>query len=284
VVSGVEGGGLRADERGVTAPDPIVRAPRLAAPPVTTAPLAGIPVARLDTDGLLRHVAAWLEEERPRRLVQLDAWLLTLAVHSDAVHRCLAGADLVCARSAAIGWIARLMGEPLPERIDPLELLLGVAQAARNHERTLFLLTHEKGLGEIVAHELQRHVSGLPVAGCAHARLELDDVAGWQEAANRVAASGADIVMVVQDGPQQELFVERHLATMGCRVAWGASEAVDLLLGRVRRAPRWLTELGVETVTRPKSRSPRARRHVASCWTRLAARAVLSRAASRRPL
>lgn len=262
---------------------PVV-APARPAREFPTVSLGGVPLARCGTQAVLERLATWLDDERPRRVVQLDSWLLALAVHSDAAHHCLAGADLVTAGTRSIALLGRLVGEPVEERVQPLELLLGVARAARERGRSLFLLTPEKGLGEIAAHELQRRLPGLAVAGCAHARLQLDDVAAWQRAASAVAACHADVAVVVQDGPQQDLFVQRHLSTMGCRLAFGAGGCLDELVGRVRRTPRWLARLGVDTWTRPLSVRSHRSRHVAAVWMRLAARAALARAAARRPL
>lgn len=69
-------------------------------------------------------------------------------------------------------------------------------------------------------------------------------------ASNRIAADvrdrGVDMLVVALGKPRQELWIHEFGPATGARVLLAFGAAVDFLAGRVRRAPAWTSELGLE--------------------------------------
>jgi N-acetylglucosaminyldiphosphoundecaprenol N-acetyl-beta-D-mannosaminyltransferase len=59
-------------------------------------------------------------------------------------------------------------------------------------------------------------------------------------------ASGAEILFVAYGAPAQERWLARNRAALGVAVGMGVGGALDVLAGRVPRAPQWLRRLGLE--------------------------------------
>ena len=68
--------------------------------------------------------------------------------------------------------------------------------------------------------------------------------------------SGADLLLVAMGAPRQDLWIQRHLAATGVKVAMGVGGLFDFYSGRIPRAPRWVREIGLEWLYR-FSREPR---------------------------
>jgi N-acetylglucosaminyldiphosphoundecaprenol N-acetyl-beta-D-mannosaminyltransferase len=62
----------------------------------------------------------------------------------------------------------------------------------------------------------------------------------------RLAASPARVIFVALGNPKQELWMHRHAPDLSDRVLVGVGAAVDVLAGRIREAPRWVTAIGME--------------------------------------
>ncbi len=78
-----------------------------------------------------------------------------------------------------------------------------------------------------------------------------EDAGARQQAADFAIAAGARFTLVTVGSPQQELIaaaIARHPGARGTLLCVGAS--LDFLLGRERRAPRWMRSLALEWLHR----------------------------------
>lgn len=67
-----------------------------------------------------------------------------------------------------------------------------------------------------------------------------------EQAAARVAAARAELVLVGFGAPKQEVWAHRFRAALGPAVAVACGAGIDFLAGRVRRAPPWVSKAGLE--------------------------------------
>jgi len=151
-------------------------------------------------------------------------------------------AVLTVADGQPLVWLARLLGERLPERVAGIDLVDRVcARAAREGKRVYLLgATHE-----VVAQAAKR-------LRARHAGLRIDYADGYfapQEAtarAARVRAAGTQILFVGMGVPRQERFVEEQWETLRVRMAIGVGGSFDVLAGLRARAPGWVQMIGME--------------------------------------
>jgi exopolysaccharide biosynthesis WecB/TagA/CpsF family protein len=84
-----------------------------------------------------------------------------------------------------------------------------------------------------------------------------------EEAVARLNRSGAQLVWVGLGAPKQELWMARSREQLPGAVLVGVGQALDVLSGRVRAAPSWMTHWGVEWAFRLLMRPERfARRYL----------------------
>jgi len=61
-----------------------------------------------------------------------------------------------------------------------------------------------------------------------------------------VRESAADLLIVALGNPLQELWLDRNLDATGAHVGVGVGAFLDFSAEAVRRAPRWMSLLGIE--------------------------------------
>ena len=155
-------------------------------------------------------------------------------------------AVLTVADGQPLVWLARLLGDPLPERVTGIDLVDRVcARAAREGKRVYLLgATHD-----IVAEAAKR-------LRARHAGLRIDYGDGYfgpSEAvarAARVRATGAQILFVGMGVPRQERFLEEQWETLRVRLAIGVGGSFDVLAGARLRAPGLVQKMGLEWLFR----------------------------------
>jgi N-acetylglucosaminyldiphosphoundecaprenol N-acetyl-beta-D-mannosaminyltransferase len=194
-------------------------------------------------------VAGWIAGAPgpARQAVTLNPEMVMNARRSPVFAALLGRADLVTADGVGVVWAARRLGRPLPERVTGVDLVAGLlAEGARQRWR-FFLLGAAPGVAEEAARVIAQRYPGVQVVGTRHGYF----AAGESGAvAAQVAAAAPDVVLVALGSPAQECFIARHRADLGAKVALGVGGALDVLVGRTRRAPAWMCRLGLEWLYR----------------------------------
>ena len=93
---------------------------------------------------------------------------------------------------------------------------------------------------------LRARLPALRIAGVDAPRIAAPDDAEAAAAADRIRAAHPDLVLVALGCPKQELWIHHHAARLGPAVALGIGASLDFVAGVVRRAPRWVSRLGLE--------------------------------------
>lgn len=123
------------------------------------------------------------------------------------------------------------------------------------------------GSGEVTAALRARLAADWPgIRFAGHwtpAREELADAVAQGALAERIRATGVDVLLVCLGKPRQELWIDDYAAATGARVLLAFGAVVDFLAGRVSRAPGWVATAGFEWAWR-LLREPRrlARRYL----------------------
>jgi N-acetylglucosaminyldiphosphoundecaprenol N-acetyl-beta-D-mannosaminyltransferase len=69
-------------------------------------------------------------------------------------------------------------------------------------------------------------------------------------AAETVRAAHPDLVLVAFGAPKQEIWMHLHREALAPAVLVGVGASLDFIAGRVRRAPRWISNAGLEWLWR----------------------------------
>jgi len=144
-------------------------------------------------------------------------------------------------------WAARLLGQPLPEKVSGSDLVIPLlARAAQRHWR-VFLLGGAPGAGERASARLREQFPELKVVGVDAPRVDLAAPRDERLAlAQRVAATRPDLVLVGFGAPKQEIFCDETLDAFKPAVLVCVGASIDFIAGVTRRAPAWMSRCGLE--------------------------------------
>lgn len=183
-------------------------------------------------------------EESPGMHVVTANPEIVMATRQDATFAAaVRRATWVLPDGVGVVWAARLLGAPVPERVPGIDLMEKLLSISARRGYRVFFLGAAEGVAEEAAANVRRRFPGIAVVGARHGyfspKEEASVVAGVQRAA-------PDLLFVGLGAPRQELFIARHRRWWSVPVAVGVGGALDVLAGRVRRAPRWVQSLGLE--------------------------------------
>ena len=155
-------------------------------------------------------------------------------------------AALVVADGQPLVWTAPCLGQSLPERVTGVDLVHALCDRAAREGRRVYLLG---ATGDIVGKTARRLREQFADLNIEYA----DGYFSKEEAprrADRIRASGADILFVGMGVPRQENFLDEQWDRLGVGMAVGVGGSFDVLSGLRARAPRWVQRCGLEWLFR----------------------------------
>jgi N-acetylglucosaminyldiphosphoundecaprenol N-acetyl-beta-D-mannosaminyltransferase len=217
-------------------------------------------VDRVSHADALEWIRYFLLDGRPHQIVTANPLMILASLKDEELAAVMEDAELVVPESSGIAWAANQCGTPLEQIVPGIDLFQAMCRVARDTQKSIFLLGAEPGVAEKAAVTLAARYPGLRIAGTHHGyfRRQEDETAVIAQ----IRESAADFVFVGMSVPHQEKWIRRNLKAMGAPVVMGIGGSFDVLSGRLRRAPQWLRDLGMEWVFRTAQQPWRIKRIV----------------------
>lgn len=174
----------------------------------------------------------------------VNAFKVCLKADNDSVHKALQEASIINIDGMSVVFAARLICGLKAPRVTGCDLLSRLIDEAAQRNKKIYLL----GAAEDVVSSLVRNLSAAYsndlVAGYRNGYFDRSE---WQNIVKEIDASGADLLFVGTPSPQKEEFVSFAKQAI-CRpmALMGVGGSFDVLAGKVKRAPIWVQNWGLE--------------------------------------
>lgn len=167
--------------------------------------------------------------------------------HDEKLARIAAEADLVTADGSSVVLAARMFGDPLPGRVTGIDLMQRLFEAAEAAGHPIYVLGSTQETLERALENLRRRHPRLVVAGSRNGYFGAEEEAGVIAA---IRESGARAVFVAMGSPRTEFWIDAHGRGLGAPVVLGVGGSLDVLAGRVKRAPAAFQRMHLEWLYR----------------------------------
>jgi N-acetylglucosaminyldiphosphoundecaprenol N-acetyl-beta-D-mannosaminyltransferase len=206
-----------------------------------------LPIAPLRMEEVLERVDQAISTGSRLRIGVVNAAKVVKMARDPLLRDDVMSSDLVLADGAAVVWAGRVLGRPLPERVAGIDLMTEILRRGEDRGYRVFCLgatadVLDKALARIAAEH-----PGVQVVGSHHGYFsdeEESDVAG------QIDAARPDVLFVGMTSPRKERFLARWGDRLSVRVWHGVGGSLDILAGKVKRAPVMWQRLGLEWLFR----------------------------------
>lgn len=205
---------------------------------------------RVASPDLLERVSRAVEERTPCHIVTVNLQFIRIAAREPDFAQVVNGAHLVVADGKPLVWLSRLMGSAIPERITGHDLLQSCASLASQRGYSIFFLGPSPEVADKAADVLCAQHPGLKIAGVYQGRFDRDgcgvSAADELGALTAIQRCRPDFLFVALGCPKQEFWIHRHRQDIETPVCVGIGGALDVLAGKLKRAPEWMQSAGLE--------------------------------------
>lgn len=208
----------------------------------------GIRIDNVTPQQALEQLSVWLRAPYTRlhRVVTLNAEGVMLAKADPAFAAIVAEADLVTPDGHGIVWAASQYGEPLAERVTGIDLLHALCERGAAEGWRIYLLGSVDGVAAEAAEKLQQLYPGINIVGTHHGYFR----GAEQALIETVNAAQPDLLFAALGMPFQEKWLHTYADALNAKVAVGVGGSLDVVAGRVKRAPKLWQNLHLEWLWR----------------------------------
>lgn len=156
-------------------------------------------------------------------------------------------ADIVLVDGKPLIWISKIHKRPIKAKISGSDLVPKLCELAAERGYTMYILGGADGIAERAKEKLEKNLPGIKIVGTYAPPFgfekneeELIQINGM------ISEAQPDLLITCFGCPKQEKFIYRNMDKYDAKVSVSAGATVDFLAGNVKRAPKWMSEHGLE--------------------------------------
>ncbi|MGH4140116.1 WecB/TagA/CpsF family glycosyltransferase [Clostridium sp.] len=142
---------------------------------------------------------------------------------------------------------SKIVGQPVKEKIAGIELMDCLVKKCEKENLGIYLLGSTKKTVDMCNINLQTKYRKLNVLGSHDGYFDLDNCEELLEEIEKVSPK---VIFVAMGCPRQELFIAKYMDRLPCSVFMGVGGSFDIIAGNLKRAPKWMINIGMEWLYR----------------------------------
>ncbi|SDX95873.1 WecB/TagA/CpsF family glycosyltransferase [Paenibacillus sp. CF384] len=168
-------------------------------------------------------------------------------------------ADIITPDGIGVVLAAKWQGEHIPERVTGYDLLIRLFEEAKQHRFSLYVVGADEQTNAKAAEIIAGKYPGVTIVG-RHNGFFKD---GQEEAlVADIGQKRPDVLIVALGAPNAERWIYKHKSRLHAKVAFGVGGSLDVIAGKVKRAPVIWQKLNVEWLYRLLKQPSRWRRQL----------------------
>jgi N-acetylglucosaminyldiphosphoundecaprenol N-acetyl-beta-D-mannosaminyltransferase len=219
--------------------------------PADSFPVLGVQVNAVQIPDAVQRMGEWIDAREGSHYVAVTGMHGVSESSLDPGFRTILNtAGMVVPDGMPLVWLGRLHGHGLRRRVYGPELMIEFCRATSSRGRRHYFYGGAAGVADALAAQMAERFPGLIVAGTCSPPFR--PLTSDEDAAivAQINTSRADIVWVGLSTPKQERWMHAHRALLDVPVMVGVGAAFDIHSGRLKQAPVWMREHGLEWLYR----------------------------------
>jgi N-acetylglucosaminyldiphosphoundecaprenol N-acetyl-beta-D-mannosaminyltransferase len=209
--------------------------------------ILGCPITKLCLKDVVDKAEEFIASRKPHYIAVVNVAKLIKMRHDQALEQSVCSADIIGADGVPLVWTSRLLGDPLPGRVNGTDLMIKLLERANEKGYRIFFFGATEEILRRVLDKVRTTYPGVKIAGAQHGYFSPEEEIAI---ARKIRAANADILFIGFSTPKKELWIKNYLHEMQVPVCHGVGGSFDVFAGLIRRAPIWMQKSGLEWLFR----------------------------------
>ncbi|MBU3114599.1 WecB/TagA/CpsF family glycosyltransferase [Clostridium lacusfryxellense] len=142
---------------------------------------------------------------------------------------------------------SKIVKQPVSQKIAGIEVMDRIVKRCEKENQGVYLLGSTKETVDMCNINLRTKYRNLNIVGSHDGYFNLDDC---EEIIKEIEKVNPQVLFVAMGCPRQEIFISKYMDRLPCKIFMGVGGSFDIIAGNVKRAPKWMINLGMEWLYR----------------------------------
>ncbi len=226
--------------------------------------LLGCPVDPMRLADAVEWVSRRIASGAPGRVGVVNAAKLVKMESDRELFRAVSTCELIIADGMSVVWALPLVAGVRTSRVAGIDLMEALVEHAAEKGHRVYFLGARSEILERMLTVLEERYPTLRIAGSHHGYFTAEEEPALVAS---IRETRPDLLFVAMGTPMKEFWIDRNWEATGAGVSMGVGGSFDVLAGLVRRAPRWMQQVGLEWFYRMAQEPGRLwKRYVSTGW------------------
>jgi len=142
---------------------------------------------------------------------------------------------------------SKIVGQPVKEKLAGIEVMESIVKKCEKENKGIYLLGSTQETVDMCNINLRTKYRKLSIVGSHDGFFDLDSC---EKILVEIEKVKPQVLFVAMGCPRQELFISKYMDRLPCSVFMGVGGSFDIIAGNLKRAPKWMINLGLEWLYR----------------------------------
>lgn len=196
-------------------------------------------------------IESFIQQKRKAYVVAINVDVVIQIEKDSYLKKIADSADMLLVDGKPLIWISKLYGRPVKAKISGSDLVPVLCETAEKKGYTIFILGGKNGVADRAKEKLEINFPKIKIVGTYAPPLGFEkDIDEIDKINQKIRIAKPDILIVCFGCPKQEKFIFENYKSYEATVSVCAGATVDFIAGDVKRAPKWMSECGLEWLYR----------------------------------
>ena len=204
-------------------------------------------VNNITMDEALVNVEKLISQKKKSYIVAVNVDVIMKIEEDKYLKKISDEADMTLVDGKPLIWISKLKKKPIKEKISGSDLVPRLCELAAKKEYTIFIIGGKDGIANKAKQELEKKYKNIKIVGTYSPPFGFEKDEKELENINKMISDcQPDLLFACLGCPKQEKWIYENIDKYDAKVSICAGATVDFLAGNVKRAPKWMSDNGLE--------------------------------------
>lgn len=188
-----------------------------------------------------------IEADKKSYVVAINVDVVMKIEEDSYLKKVVDNTDMVLVDGKPLVWISKLHGKPLKAKISGSDLVPLLCEVAAEKGYKIFIIGGKDGIAEQAKEKLENRLPKIKIVGTYAPPFGFEKNESELDKINQmISEAHPDLLIACFGCPKQEKWIYENIEKYNAKVSVCAGATVDFLAGNVKRAPRWMSDHGLE--------------------------------------
>lgn len=195
----------------------------------------------------LNAIESLIQEDKKSYIIAVNVDVIMKIESDQYLKKIIDKADMVLVDGKPLIWISQLYKKNIKEKISGSDLVPELCKVATKMGYSIYILGGKEGVAVKAKKNLEKKYKGIKIVGTYAPKVGFDEnIEELDNINKKISEVHPDILIACFGCPKQEKWIYNNIQKYNAKVSICAGATVDFLAGDVKRAPKWMSEYGLE--------------------------------------